>query len=182
MGSGKMLRVWIGIILLSGMFLLGHEPWQPPQECPELWTGAPPSTPLYHVQLMDCEDLSEVFFGTIGFLDSTVAEVDLVLAGYVGGPVRVTYSTRCEEGERIVTITDDACFEGATGTPGVIVKGCLTFTFLRCEESEWPGLVDAFTGWATYWVCLYDEGNPIPLECPRVCSLEDRAVLTGHLF
>ena len=57
MFSRRTLTVWIGILLLSGMFLTGQETWPPPQ-CPDGdrdGYGAPASASCAHPEL-DCDD------------------------------------------------------------------------------------------------------------------------------
>lgn len=182
MVSRKTLPVWIGIILLSGMFLMGQDAWVPPSGCPELPTGMGTSQRPFMAALVDCDDPSLDVGGSISFLTSTIAAVDLSYPGHLFDAIHVTYSTSCEDGMLSASLPDDACFEIGTRTPGVVARGCVTSAHLNLYEGDWPGHVGAFEGTATYYACFFNEGEEEPISCPHECPEENPAEIIGGSF
>jgi hypothetical protein len=166
------LWTWSGIVLLSAMFLMGQQGWDPSQsECPSLVTGSGPNERPYFMTGQNCQGGDETVSGTVSFLNGSTLKIEPIIAGmpYLG-PRYVPYSTHCDDGELRCFVNYDACWEVDMPPPGV-GQICVETVEAYADDTDEDGEVDEFYGWMGVWACVWDEnsGDPEPLYCVLDC-------------
>ena len=169
----NLVLVWIGIFLLSGMFLMGQDGWPPPPpECPQLLMGTGVSEKPYTDEILDCDNPGLAFGGTVAFMSSSTLRLEQAIAGMQSPEIYHPYITSCENGELHVFLSRDHCWEEPGDDPGVTKRACIEFIHAVADEIDEEGKVEGLSGWAHYWVCHYDAGSQVPFECPVDCTTD----------